>query len=155
MTACEIQSNDILPNERLTALFEQSLQYAERGWLVFPLWPNRKNPLTKTGLSEGTTDKKIIQAWIEKYPDANIGVVAGARSGVTIIDADVKNGAPGKESLAKLNLPPTLTVKTPTGGWHLYFKYTPLLKTSSSQTTGIDVRNDRSYFVAPPSYLDM
>ena len=54
--------------------------------------------------------------------------------------------------------PITLTVKTPAGGYHYYFKNTSeheLIKYLTTRTkyrgVGIDIRNNGGYVVAPPS----
>src|SRR3990167_10472911 len=87
----------------------QSLRYAEKGWNVFPLVPNNKNPLTQNGFKDATKNPDQIRAWWEDKPLANIGIATGKESGFFVIDIDVKNGAKGLESLKTISLPPTLS----------------------------------------------
>lgn len=83
-----------------------------------------------------------IESWWEKYPTANVGVVTGKISGITVIDVE-KGGDISR-------FPETFTIKTGGGGWHLYYKYFPFQnKTRVFPLT--DVRGDGGYVVAPPS----
>jgi hypothetical protein len=77
---------------------------------------------------------------------------------LTVIDIDCKDGKNGFEVLKEknLDLPPTPAVKTAHGGTHFYYKYHPEIKTTTNVNSypGIDIRNDGSYVVAPPSVID-
>src|SRR3990167_7996887 len=132
----------------------QSLRYAEKGWNVFPLVPNNKNPLTQNGFKDATKNPDQIRAWLEDKPLANIGIATGKESGFFVIDIDVKNGAKGLESLKTISLPPTLSVKTPSGGWHFYFQYREGMKCKNGILPGIDIKTEGGYVVAPPSVID-
>lgn len=93
-----------------------------------------------------------------------IGLATGERSGVVVIDLDFKPagaaegraGVNGLEALAELwggQIPDTLTVATPSGGFHLYFRW-PGFRIKNSVSTlgpGIDVRGDGGYVVLPPT----
>src|SRR3546814_2740626 len=55
----------------------------------------------------------------------NIALATGERSGLFVLDVDVKNGAGGQETLDRVQevyglLPPTRMVSTPSGGAHFY-----------------------------------
>lgn len=138
-----------------------ALEYAEKGKQVFPLWPNSKKPTTSTGFKDATTNISVINQWFEQYPEANIGIPTGEVSGLFVLDVDVKDGAQGEESLAVLirqygELPETLKHKTPSGGYHLIFKYPGYEVRGSAGKIGpgLDVRCDGGYIVAPPSVID-
>lgn len=50
--------------------------------------------------------------------------------------------------------PPTLTISTPSGGYHLYYEYHPGLTVSANaypEYPNVDIRSDSGYVVAPPS----
>lgn len=127
--------------------------YALKGWAVFPAVANTKIPAVKNGFKEASKDSEKISKWWTSG-DFNTAIATGEVSGITIVDVDMKGGKNGRESLKKLNLPPTLTVKTPTGGWHLYYKYNPKIKTTVALLEAIDIRNDGAYVVAPPSQIN-
>jgi putative DNA primase/helicase len=137
------------------------------GWQVFPLHSLRdgictcgnsacaspgKHPRTAHGLKDATTDPEQIRAWWEQWPDANIGIATGAESDLVVIDVDPRHGGT-LEALGEL--PPTLTVHTGGGGWHLYLNYPDGMTIRNSASTklgqGIDVRGEGGYVVAPPS----
>ena len=87
-------------------LLEYALDYAHRGWHVFPCWQGDKSPcvgaqrdsagnkIPKTGgLYKATTDAAMISTWWTRWPSAMIGVRMGASSGVWAIDPDAPKQA--------------------------------------------------------------
>jgi putative DNA primase/helicase len=150
------------------SLLEAALQYAGRGWAVFPLHSVQdgrctcgrdcgknagKHPRVKGGFKVATTDARQIEAWWGQFPDSNTGIATGGVSGLAVIDID---GASGLAALRVLvdkygTLPRTAIVKT-ARGWHLYFampKSCAAIPCSTGE--GLDVRGDGGYVVAPPS----
>lgn len=82
-----------------------ALQYAKLGWLVLPVHhpvkPGvcscRKGPKCKSAgkhprinkwQNQATTDEEQIRIWWTKWPNANIGVLLGQRSGIIDIECD-------------------------------------------------------------------
>lgn len=141
----------------------QALKMAEGGMHVFPCVAGGKRPLTEHGQDDGTTDRDQIIKWWTQWPDANIGLACEA-SGLYVVDIDCKpdkNGvnAPGFESWIELtsenDVPETFTVRTWSGGLHLYFEMPEaMLKNSASKLgKGIDTRGN-GYVIAPPSVID-
>ncbi len=47
----------------------------------------------------------------------------------------------------------TYTVRTGSGGWHLYFKYDSDIKQTTSKTTNVDIRNDGGYVVSAGTHF--
>ena len=149
-----------MSNEALAA----ALAYAKRGWPVLPLHTPKdgrcdcrkggctdsgKHPRTTNGLTGATTDPGAIRKWWRMWPDANVGVKTGAESGLVVVDADGRNG--GRETLASLSLPETLTVETG-DGLHKYFQHPGgKVPSNSGILPGIDRKGDGGYVVAPPS----
>lgn len=95
-------------------------------WFLFPaVYDKGHKPLIKW--KKGSSDNTDTwAAWKEKWPGCYL-CVDTRKSGITIVDIDVKRGKNGLETLGKLQiehgpLPKTLTVKTPSGGLHYYFK---------------------------------
>ena len=136
-------------------------EYSASGWSVFPVVTNEKRPLTPNGFKDATTDTTVINQWFDKWPNANIAIATGAVSNLMVLDVDVKHGTKGIESLAELvsqygELPETRKHTTPSGGYHLIFKY-PGYYVPNSQNrigAGLDIRCDGGYIVAPPSDID-
>ena len=113
-----------------------------------------KHPRTPKGVKDATIRRKTIKAWWNKWPDANIGIATGARSGIFVLDVD---GAVGKASLKVLQaeheqLPKTVTVETGKGR-HLYFRCDGARVGNSvgKLGEGIDVRGDGGYVVGAGS----
>ena len=142
-------------------VLDTALQYARRGWQVFPL--AGKIPFPKThGHKDATCDEEEIKAFWEKYRNANIGIATGRRSGIFVVDIDTKMGKHGDESLSELeeshgSLPSTVECITASKGRHLYFRYPRNVEIYNSQSKlgeDIDVRGEGGYVVAPGSIID-
>ena len=131
-------------------LHSKALQYAVGGYSIIPL--NKKIPVIKKWKEFQTTaaDDDQIAAWWEANPKANIGVVTGKISGITVVDIDTKG-----DTVVPLDaFPETFTVKTPSGGYHLYYRYTTKITQSANQYPQfphVDIRNDGGYVVGPGS----
>src|SRR5262245_27268533 len=81
-------------------MLEAALKYAKDGYAVLPL--KGKLPLTKHGYKDASRDVAQIAKWWGKHPDANIGIATGDRSGLVVLDIDIKKGKRGDESLKEL-----------------------------------------------------
>jgi hypothetical protein len=145
--------------------FDAAAALVSVGFKVFPLVPGAKLPLVKAWQKVATDDADLIGEWVNRWPNANIGVVTGAPSGVVVIDLDVKDDRNGLQDLAVLArtgkvLPPSPIALTPSGGRHLYFRaalgvknIVGLSASGRGLAKGIDVRGADGYVVAPPSEL--
>jgi len=141
---------------------EEALNYSERGWAVFPLSPLSKLPLISRekgghGVHDATTSASQIEQWWRDCPNANIGLACGQPSKFVVIDIDPKNG--GDKSIFALSnigyeLPPTITVKTPNKGLHLYYRYESWITNSSKALgVGVDILSSGKPITAPPSVV--
>lgn len=132
--------------EELTSCSDAAAAYASRGWRVFPLKPRSKEPLIKWK-DGATTDHDTIRTWWANWPDANVGIVTGAASGIVVGDVDHVE----RFKVLGLELSTTLTAHTGRErGVHHYFLY-PGVPVPNSSRNGFDVRGDGGYVVAPPS----
>lgn len=140
------------------ALLALALDYAEAGWPVFPCKPDKK-PYTEHGLLDATKDPEQIRKWWNRWPRANIGGATGSASGRVALDVDVKNGAPGLDSLQALvdelgeAILDTAVVQTPSGGLHhIYRQNGEVIRNSAGKLgPGLDVRGDGGYILLPGS----
>ena len=138
-------------------LLDAALACAARGWHVFPCSADKK-PLTKNGFNDATTDSDKVRCFWQRKPGAAIGVATGA-SGLVVIDADCKNGAPGLDEWHDLvkqhgsQLEDTVLVETPSGGMHVYDQANghKVGSTASKLAPGIDVRAEGGYVIAAGS----
>jgi hypothetical protein len=146
--------HDDAKQPRKASVLDAALAYASRRRPVFPCGAD-KRPLTDHGFKDASADPATIRAWWARWPDALIGLPTGAWCWV--LDIDVKNGAPGVESLTDLErkhgtLPATITVRTRSGGIHYYFAPADGVGCSAGKVaSGIDVRGVGGFVIAPPS----
>lgn len=105
-------------------------------------------PYQKTKSTE-----KEIKEWWAKWPDANIGIVTGKISSLTVFDFDWHKMTQDQLADAKNDFPvvATPTVISPRLGEHRYFEYAEEVPNKSGVGAHIDTRNDGGYIIAPPS----
>jgi len=125
--------------------------YVSQGWHIFPV-DGEKRPKTPRGFKDSSLNPLIVS------DHDGIGIATGQVSGLVVVDLDEKNGKHGIQAFKDLmqGHPEivTRTVKTPTGGAHLYFKHSGPLKTRIDHPApGIDFKADGGYIVAPPTVL--
>ena len=135
-------------------LSEYALAYAKLGWSIFPIKTKEKKPKIKWEKyqREKATEEQI-KNWWKKWPDANIGIVTGAISGIIAIDIDSMQGRE-----AYINQFGELhgTISQRTGkpeALQLIFKH-PKDQDYSNRARmlpDVDVRGDGGYIVAAPS----
>lgn len=150
---------------------EGALYCAKRGLHVFPLC--RKEDVDRgkrssvkdpaVGLMKwydrASTDENTIRAWATSGKHNGCGWgVAVANSGLIALDLDTKE-AHGNDGLAAFNewkktvpFPPTFTVRTPSGGLHLYYKATGI--GNPKPRRGIEVKGFHGYVVAPGTAIN-
>jgi hypothetical protein len=131
--------------------------YIGLGCHIFPITPLQKAPpKVESWTRESSDDAGRVKQWYNRHKNANWGMDCG-KSDRTILDVDPRNG--GRESLARLEkkyglLPATLTVDTPSGGQHYYFRGSvPSRKLVGFP--GIDLKSIGGYVVIPPSEIDL
>ncbi|MEA1674083.1 bifunctional DNA primase/polymerase [Nitrospirillum sp. BR 11163] len=141
-------------------MLDAALEYALRGWRVFPCKRGEKVPATPNGCLDATCDPDQIKLWWGANPLLNIGIATGKESGLWVVDLDVKAGEyDGHETLRALceqhgPLPLTATQTTPSGGRHLLWAWPDFKVKNSAKKklgAGIDTRGEGGYIVAPPS----
>src|ERR1051325_1260864 len=166
------QREELTPGDEQTPsrMLGWALAYAARGFLVRPLHTARaghcscgkrecsasgKHPRLPKWPSRATTESQEIRAWWTRWPEANIGLLTGARSGVIVLDIDPRND--GDASLASLEarygkLPETPRVRTGGGGLHVYFAAPASEVSSGHPGSGLDLQGDGGRCVVlPPS----
>lgn len=136
----------------MTGKLGAALEAAARGQRVFPLIPNAKTPAISSYSLRASMDTHVLTSWWTENPEYNIGIATG--DGLTVADIDVKKGKPGLESYQELDGHyETFVVKTPTNGYHCYFKG-PDCRLAVDLLPGIDIRSKGGYVVGPGSTID-
>lgn len=172
------------PKLKGSKLLTAALDYAKRGLPVFPIHSptsdgqcdcgnpkcqgngRAKHPRTANGHLDATTDAVQIREWWDQWPNANIGMPTGERSGVFVLDIDVdpgdpKKGKPPVDGYAELkrllnecgSLPKTPKTRTGRGGEQRFYRYpdTPVKNSTSKIGHGLDIRGEGGYVILPPS----
>ena len=164
-----------MSKQRTTTPFKTfASAYLQRGWFIFPLRPNGKEPVTPNGFKDASNDPEVIENWIRRYPNSNIGIATEA-SNLIVIDCDASKGEapptpwnqPGIKEGVDVFLTAieesghqfdfnTFTVATPNNGWHYYFQDQGAPIQSGANVSGlwrVDIRSKGGYIVAPGSCL--
>lgn len=137
------------PIEPAVDMLTAALDYAARGWAVFPCAPGEKHPITGHGYKDATTDAATIRAWWTANPHANIGLNLEA-SGLVALDADTYKPDCAWSAVAAANdVPATLTQRSARGGTHLLFRADEDAR-YQSPGNGIDLKR-KGYILLEPS----
>lgn len=146
-----------MAGQPLSELHEAARAWTLAGFYVFPCVPFGKEPATRHGLNDATTDLDQIDRWWLENPSYNIGI-APARSAMFVLDVDPPLGF---ETLARLEaengvLPATMTIRTPRGGRH-HWLMGECASSVGTETGGLgqklDTRGAGGYVLVPPSYV--
>jgi bifunctional DNA primase/polymerase-like protein len=125
-------------------MLEQALEYAKRGWPVFPCVGKR--PAIASGFYSATTDPVTTEArWVE-YPTANIATPTGNTTAVLDID-----GPAGVDAIRHAGISftsPGPIAKTPRG-WHYYIQ--SVGPTRIGVLDKVDWKDRGGYVIVPPS----
>ena len=123
---------------------------------MIPIEHRGKRPLVAwLDLQSRRATLEEADAWLRRWPHANMGIVTGPVSGLVVLDIDAGHG--GAVSLAQLEsehepLPHTIESVTGGGGRHLYFAHPgEMVANRVGLRQGIDLRGDGGCVVAPPS----
>lgn len=137
------------------------------GFSVFPLVPGTKRPAIEGWKERATSDPDQVREWWAggEFTGCPVGIATGPGSGVWILDIDMKHGVNGFDTLKTLAdangsgleaFSGTITVATPSGGAHLYFRWDETadaeggVRNSSGHVgPGIDVRGIGGLVKAP------
>jgi bifunctional DNA primase/polymerase-like protein len=99
-----------------------ALAYTARPLPIFPC-NRQKRPCVSGWQDKATIDAEEIGQWWKRWPDALPGMPTGKRSGLVVLDIDVKSAESfGFDTLADLGLailPNTPLAHTRSGGLHV------------------------------------
>ena len=116
---------------------------------VFPCRTEDKRPATPHGFKDSECEPAAIARLWRRFPGGLIGVETGERSGVSILDIDVKHDparAWWHQNAARLPL--TRAYRTRSGGLHLVFRHVPGVRNVEGKPIqGVDVRGQGGYFI--------
>lgn len=133
--------------------------YANQNFIAFTLEGIVLNENNKKQLLGMPNWKNIKEHNYQNYCFNNhraLAVITGKMSGITCIDFDVKDGKCSYETVIETypELKQYKTVKTQSGGYHIYCKYDETIKTTTNAFEcyeNVDIRNDDAILFAPPT----
>ncbi len=141
----------------MSELLRAALDYASRGWPIFPLIPGTKEPFEgSAGVLDATTDAKQIRAWWTEHPQANIGLDVGG-AGMMALDLDPGHDPAALDAAVGGRPGTPLRQRTPRGGTHEFYALArgeTVPPSASKVAPSVDVRSFHSYVLLAPSYVD-
>jgi len=150
--------DNVEPGEFHALVLQAALSFAASGWWLFPCRPEDKRPLTEHGFKDATRDPAKIREWWSRHPGALIGVDCG-RSGLVVIDCDVKNGEDGPGNWFRVvaetgaDITGALHSRTQSGGEHFIFSDPTggaVASSAGKLAPGVDIRANGGYIIVPP-----
>ena len=108
----------------LVNMKKAAIAYREKlGWCIIPVRKDKKPYIQWQQYVHILPTLKEIEAWWTKWPDANLGLVTGKISNITVIDIDEKKGEEKIQDYIPENLEMPISM---TGGKnqgrHLFFQ---------------------------------
>jgi DNA-binding XRE family transcriptional regulator len=91
-----------------------------------------------------------IRKWIDKHPDANVGIVTGQLSGISVVDIDSVDPVQQHAIIEQFGDTP-LKTGTPRGGRHLWYRYNGEASTDFSPHVPVQLKAAGGFVVVPPS----
>lgn len=132
---------------------EVALGLLGQGFSVIPLYPKSKTAMVKwVEFQSRRATTAEVETWWASEPNANIGIVTGAISGIFVGDVDPRNG--GSVEDMQRDAPAEFVVTTPGGGAHFYYKHPGGRLQKGKPRPGIDRQSDGCYVVAAGSYVE-
>lgn len=130
--------------------YQQALAYHRLGWNVIPISAGTKIPPQGFEFKEYTERQQSETEIYELFSEhtGNIALLTGKVSGIVAVDMDTY-----KEGYSGVNIHSTLSVKSPRGGEHLYFRYGEGQE-NEAELKGIGIRSTGYYVLLPPSTVD-
>ncbi len=133
-------------------LFKEAFRLLVAGRSVMPVKKDKRPYLKSWAYLQKThpSEEDLVEWWT-KWPDANVAMITGKISGISVIDVDTYKGADASP------FPLTYTVKTGQGGIQLYYQYVEGFTISANKYERfpfVDIKSDGGYVLVPPSITD-
>ncbi|RPI49510.1 MAG: hypothetical protein EHM49_09820, partial [Deltaproteobacteria bacterium] len=131
---------------------EAALFYLNKcNFSIIPAQPDKRPYIQWQEFQKQKPPESVVRKWWgEQYKFANIAIITGKVSGLTVLDVDTQAG----KQLLEEKLPDswlTPIVDTPGGGEHFYCRYEEGITNAVRFIDGCDIRSEGGYVIAPPS----
>lgn len=129
---------------------EAAHSYSRAGWSIIPLERGSKKAHVKwKKYQTERATPEVLEQWWKQWPEANVGIITGAVSGIIVLDVDSAEGFAEIEQRG--GIPETLSVVT-SKGRHYYFEHPGgTVGNFARKIPGCDLRGDGGLVAAPPS----
>lgn len=128
----------------MSSLLPNALVYLQKGYSVIPVGKDKRPLVNWKDYQTRQATVEEITEWFSQNPDAQIGIVTGEISNLTVVDIE-SDGDFNRITDA------TFTVETGGKGRHYFFEYEKEFKNAVRIFPSVDVRSQGGYVVAPPS----
>jgi putative DNA primase/helicase len=122
-------------------ILDATLCYANLGWSVVPVGRDKIPYCRWRHYARHAATERKLREWWRAWPWANVALVTGEISGVTVIDVDPRNGG------ELPSLPATPLARTGGGGYHAFVRY----QKTRGGWSGVDIKSDGGMVVLAPS----
>lgn len=129
------------------AILAEALEYIKLGRSVIPVGLNKRPLIAWREYQKRLPSKEEIIQWFTQWPKAQLALVTGKISNISVVDVEKEFG-----DYKALSLPETAVSKTGSGGWHLFYEYVEGVR-NRAKIGGkeVDVRGEGGYVLVPPS----
>ena len=137
-----------MENKQLDA----ALYYLNKcGFSVIPAKEDKRPYIQWQQFQKEKPPESVVRKWWgDQYKFANIAIITGKVSNLTVIDIDTSEGKQKIEELLPESFI-TPIVDTPSGGEHIYCQYEEGVGNAVRFMPGCDIRSEGGYVIAPPS----
>lgn len=125
-------------------LLQSALLLIDKKISVIPVGRNKVPLISWTEFQSRYATHDEIKGWFERFPDAQLGIVTGKISNLTVVDIEFG----GDPSFLPQN---TTIVQTGRLGWHYYFQYFSGMRNKARIKELVDIRSEGGYVMAPES----
>ena len=149
----KIDTPPVLPDRGAFGLF--ALPTFDAGLIPVPTVLEGKS---KKPMVNGFQTRRFRRQTIEGFANGEqgkyeLGIATGGQSGVFVVDVDVDEDGlcPDLPRMIEMFGEPVVMVRTPSGGYHLYYKWTDELSANWRPDFNVDIRAHGTYVAFPPS----
>jgi hypothetical protein len=124
---------------------QAGIEYLKKNISVIPVSREKKPLIQWAEFQKRRATETEFRQWLRDFPDMQIAAVTGKISGLLVVDID-------QVDMDISWLPETATIRSGSGGTHLYYAYTPGFSNKARIKENIDIRGDGGYIILPPSF---